>query len=71
MNDLIRLAIDMACISYDANSDDGFFTSAGFAKAIRKLSETDGLMDGKVVRIVLTGRTDIELMKGGSHYKRI
>ncbi len=71
MNDVIRLAIDMACENYDKSNKDGAFTSAGLANAIRKLSDTNGLMDGRLVRVILAGRPDVQILIGGSHYKRI
>jgi hypothetical protein len=69
MNDVMRLAIDKACMSFGGT--DGMFSAAGFASAIRKMSDTEGLLDGNVVRLLLTGRNDVIPLHDGCHYKRL
>lgn len=72
MNDLIRLAIDRACIMYSKDGIGGVFHAAGFSEAIRGLAgTTDTVLDGHIVRLLLTGRDDVKPMKDGSYYKRI
>ena len=66
MNDVIRLAIDRACINMGGN--DGLFSAAGFSDAIANLAGTNSVLDGNIVRVILTGRQDIEPQKNGSHY---
>lgn len=65
MNDLIRLACERAV---DAFGGPPVFNGAGFAQAFRTLAGTDGLLDGRVVRALLTGRADVQPLSGGSHY---
>jgi hypothetical protein len=66
MNDVIRMAIDRACVSMGGN--DGLFSAAGFANAILEIARSSGTIDGKVIRVILTGRPDVMPAKDGSHY---
>ena len=68
MNDMIRLAVDRACEDF---GDPELFNAAGFACAIKDLSRTKGVLDGRVVRVLLTGRSDVMPETDGSHYRRI
>ncbi len=71
MNDVVRLAIDEACMSMDSKDKDGLFSASGFASVIKRMSCTEGLLDGAVVRLILTGRHDVEPLYDGCHYRRL
>lgn len=68
MNDLIHLAAERA-VQLFGDKGDGIFNGAGFSKAFTRLADVNGPIDGRVVRAILTGRPDIELLYGGSHYR--
>ena len=70
MNDLIRLAMEHAVRDF-GDKGDGIFNAAGLSDAICKLAGVRGALDGKVVRAILTGRPDVELLKGGCHYRML
>lgn len=67
-NDLIGLAAEQSTKLF-GDKNDGLFSAACFAQVIARLSNTSHLMDGRVVRTILTGRNDIYVMPGCSHYK--
>lgn len=48
--------------------DDGVFNAAGFGLAFNGLAGVKGGLDGLVVRAMLTGRSDVTVLKGG-HYQ--
>ena len=68
MNDLIRLVAERATESF-GGSNDGVFNSAHFSNEFIKLSPTSEQIDGHLVRMMLTGRDDIEVLSGGAHYR--
>lgn len=70
MNDLIRLSIERSAEMFGGKGD-GIFNGACFSQVIYKFAGLKGQMDGKMVRTILTGRNDIEISSGGSHYKLI
>jgi NAD(P)-dependent dehydrogenase (short-subunit alcohol dehydrogenase family) len=68
MNDVIRLAAEQASIRF--GSCDGTFNAAGFANTLARiagLERTD--IDGLLVRAILAGRPDIEVLSGAAHYR--
>lgn len=67
MNDLIRLAAERAAGSFGGH--DGTFNGAGFSQEFAKLAGINGAIDGKLVRAMLTGRRDVRVLRGGSHYR--
>jgi len=69
-NDMVRLAIDRAVKQF-GDKGDGIFHAAGFGSALHELAGVTGSMDGLVVRTVLTGRDDVEILPGGNHYRRL
>lgn len=68
-NDLIRLAMEQAAQNF--GGDSLIFNSAGFAVAFARLAGVNGALDGKYVRAMLTGRSDVEVLSGGAHYRLI
>lgn len=70
MNDLIRLAMEHAVRDFGDNGD-GVFSAAGLSSALCKFADVRGPLDGKVVRVILAGRPDVELLKGGCHYRML
>ncbi len=69
MNDLIRLAASRACDSFGGN--DGTFNAAGFSQEFIKMSPTSNQIDGHIVRMMLTGRPDIQVLKGDAHFRLV
>jgi hypothetical protein len=68
-NDLIRLACERAVDLFDCGN--GVFNSAGFSRAFTRMSGTSQQLDGNVVRTMLAGRPDVEVLSGSSHFKLI
>lgn len=68
MNDLIELAIDRAIEKF-AGSDQTF-NAACLSLSLREISCVDQLLDGKIVRAILTGRSNIKVLPG-DHYRRV
>lgn len=67
MNDLIRLACERACESFEHGGN--IFNAAGFSTQMRTLSGCQTLLDGQMVRTILTGRPDVRVLSGGCHYQ--
>lgn len=70
MNDLIRLVMERAARSFGGS--DGTFNSAGFGVEFCKAAASSGYggsIDGKLVRAMLTGRPDVEVLRGGAHFR--
>lgn len=61
MNDLIRLAMERACALFGGS--DGVFSNAAFSKAFARLAGVQGPIDGMIVRAMLTGRTDVRVLR--------
>lgn len=67
-NGTIRKAMQIAAEAFGLKS--GTFNAAGFSNALCKIAGTDGIVDGKVVRAILSGRDDVEFLRpGDSHYR--
>lgn len=66
-NDNVSLAMQMAANSFGGK--DGVFNGANFSNAMRKLAGVNCNFDGHVVATILEGRSDVEVLKGGSHYR--
>ena len=68
MNDLISLAIRQAIELFGPRGD-GVFNAAGFSTAFIRLAGVTDSLDGKVVRAMLCGRSDVEVLLGGAHFR--
>lgn len=53
------------------DSGDRMFNAAGFGFHINKLRCVTGSLDGSLVSLILSGRKDVQVLKGGSHYRLI
>ncbi len=69
MNDLIRLAAERAAVAFAGRA--GEFNGAGFSQQFILMSPTSEQIDGHIVRLMLTGRPDIQVLRGGSHYRLV
>lgn len=68
MNDLIRFVCEQAIRRFGGRSD-GIFNAACFAATWARVTGTSGMLDGLHVRGMLTGRPDIEILPGNSHFR--
>lgn len=66
MNDLVRFACERACEKYGSKDT---FNGACFGCAFKELAGLSESLDGKWVRAILCGRSDIEILNGGCYYK--
>lgn len=67
-NDLIRLAAERAVEAFAPS--DTIFNAAGFSNAFLQLAGVVGTsLDGRVVRAMLAGRPDIEVLPGYVHFR--
>lgn len=66
-NDNVSLAVQMAANSFGGK--DGVFNAANFSNAIRQLAGVGCTLDGHVIATILGGRSDVEVLEGGSHYR--
>jgi hypothetical protein len=69
MNDLLHSAIRDACRRFDAH--DNIFTLACLSKELGILRNSGSAVDGKLLRLLLVGRTDVRPLAGGSHFEFI
>ncbi len=71
MNDLIRLAMEQAAMSFGrgGNEPDGLFSAAGFSEAMMRLAGLNGTIDGLLVRVILAGRPDVDPGPDQCHYR--
>jgi hypothetical protein len=69
MNDTIRLAAERAVGRFGGS--DGLFNAACFSWAFTRIAGTCSAIDGNLVRAMLTGRRDIEVLKGGCHFRLV
>jgi hypothetical protein len=75
MNDLVGLAMERAAREHGGREarESGrlshTFNAANFSNAMMKLAGLEGAMDGELVRAVLCGRQDVEVLSGGSHFR--
>jgi hypothetical protein len=67
MNDTVALAARQAAEAF--GKGDGTFNAAGFGHALKRIADLDGGIDGKLVSAILSGRRDIEVLAGGSHFR--
>lgn len=68
MNDTINLAIREAVRAFGGS--DNIFTLAALSEEICRIARLKGAMiDGRIVAVVLSGRSDVERLKGGCHYR--
>lgn len=67
MNDTVGLAAHQAAKAFGGN--EGIFNAAGFGIALMRIAGLSGVMDGYLVRAVLSGRRDIEVLHGGAHFR--
>jgi hypothetical protein len=70
MNDLVALAVDRATELYGKQFRDGVFTAATFSKAITDLAGLNATIDGRLVRVILSGRPDVDCL-GEGMYRRV
>jgi hypothetical protein len=66
-NDFVALAMQMACEQFSVSGDT--FNGANFSNTFRQLAGVTCNLDGHVVATILSGRSDVEVLKGGSHYR--
>jgi len=64
MNDIMHYLAHRATILYGGPAD-GKFTAACFCQATADVSGVKCILDGMVVRVLLTGRPDIEVLGNG------
>ncbi len=65
-NDLIRLACEQAAREFGVGDT---FNGANFAAVFARMAALEGRLDGNYVRAILTGRQDIEILHGSSHFR--
>jgi hypothetical protein len=70
MNDFISLVIDRAIESFGGKND-GMFNAACFSTALASMSGVNQTLDGRMVRAILCGRQDVEVLRGGCHYRAL
>jgi hypothetical protein len=68
--DLVYLAMLNAVRAF-GDQGDKIFNGACFSHAFCKLAGVEGPLDGHIVRAILCGRQDAEILSGGSHYRLI
>jgi len=69
MNDLIHFAMERACLLFDGRGTDKVFNSACFSQAFALVSGVNTPLDGWTVRAMMVGRTDVESLSGGAHWR--
>lgn len=67
--DLIYLAMVRAVAKFGGS--DGTFNAAGFGNAFAALAGVSEAVDGHIVRAMLCGRKDVEILYGGCHFRLI
>lgn len=67
MNDLLRLAMEQAAELFDHNGN--LFCAAGLSDRLTKMGRLDACVDGKLIRVLLTGRPDVIPLPDGSMYQ--
>ena len=72
MNDLIRLVCERAVQRFSHDPKNlKVFNGAGFSQALVAMGSTTTQIDGHIVRMILTGRDDVQILAGGAHYRLI
>ena len=69
MNDMMSFAMYRACIYFGGS--DKTFNLAGLSKAITKIAGVKTQIDGRILRALLVGRNDVEMLSGGCHYRMV
>ena len=69
MNDFIGMVIDRAIDRFGGKRD-SVFNAAGFSSALREMSGVKQTIDGGMVRAILCGRRDVDVLAGGCHYRK-
>lgn len=67
MNDVVRLVCERAAQSFGGN--DGMFNAAGFSNAMARIADCRGGLDGRMVRAILCGRSDVAVCSSDAHYR--
>lgn len=68
--DVVKTAIDRAVERF-GDRGDGLFNAAGFGVALMELAGLKGVIDGTLVRAILSGRADVAMELDASHFRRI
>lgn len=68
INDVISLAMDRAVVRC-GDRKDGIFTAANFSTELMTIAGLEGVIDGRLVRTILTGRLDVEPLGDGMFRK--
>ena len=61
MNDMLRYAMEKA-VRLFGDKGDNIFTSACLSEAITKLAGVNGVIDGHIIRCLMVGRPDVEIL---------
>jgi len=69
MNDMLHYAMEKAVVLF-GNQGDNIFTSACLSEAITKLAGVNGVIDGHIIRCLMVGRTDVEVL-GDAHFRLV
>ena len=69
MFDLIHLAMQRAAEQF--GGDRKQFNSAEFGAQMMRLAGLQGVIDGRLVEVMLCGRRDVEQLPGGAHYSLV
>ncbi len=65
-NDMIRLAMEQAARRFGSRD---VFNAANFSAAFGRMCDVRGTLDGHWVRGILCGRDDVEVLRGGAHFR--
>lgn len=71
MNDVIAFAMERAVVRYGPRGEDGLFSAACFSEAMLMIAGVDGVLDGRIVRAMLTGRPDVEPLGDGMFRRKV
>lgn len=67
--DVVRLAMLDAVVAFGHGGPPGVFNAAGFGLAFCRRAGVQGSLDGKLVRAILSGRSDVKVLAGGAHFR--
>lgn len=67
--DLIHLAMIQACREFGDKSDGKTFNAACFSGSFTRMAAVHEVLDGNVVRAMLCGRDDVEILSGSSYFR--
>jgi len=68
--DTVWLAMHQAVEDF-GGEEEGIFNAAGFGAALMRIAGLKGVIDGHLVRAILSGRTDVEILKPGDAHFRL